>query len=83
MRPTYTYSGLKGEVNGEPIDLPSLNQQAAQMDAFSRNIMDGTRCLVPGEMGARDMFIIEKIYEVMESGREASLKGLPQIQHLL
>ena len=83
MGPTYSYNDLKGEVNGKPINIPSINQQAAQMDAFSRNIMDGTKCLVPGEMGARDMFIIEKIYEVMESGREASLKGMPQIQHLL
>ncbi|MEJ2005456.1 MAG: Gfo/Idh/MocA family oxidoreductase, partial [Cyclobacteriaceae bacterium] len=83
MHPTYGYRGLKSEINGEPMNLPNINQQAAQMDAFSRNIMENTRCLVPGEMGARDMYIIDRIYEAMDSGREVSLKGIPQVQHLL
>jgi hypothetical protein len=65
------------------MDLPAINQQAAQMDAFALNIMKDTPCLVPGEMGARDMFIIEKIYEAMSTGKETSLKGIPKIQHLL
>lgn len=83
MHPTYGYGGQKGEINGEPMNLPQVNQQALQMDAFSKNIMNNTRCLVPGEMGARDMFIIDRIYEAMESDREVSLQGIPQIQHLV
>ncbi len=83
MDPTYSYGGLKGTINGEPMNLPNINQQAAQMDAFAMNIMKGTACLVPGEMGARDMFIIDKIYEGMSTGKEMSLKGIPQIQHLV
>ncbi len=83
MNPTYSYGGLQGEINGEPMNLPNVNQQARQMDAFAENIMNGTQCLVPGEMGARDMFIIDRIYESMASNLEVSLKGIPQIQHLL
>jgi predicted dehydrogenase len=83
LNPAYVYGGLKGDVSGKPMDFIGINQQAAQMDAFARNIMDGTECLVPGEMGARDMFIIDKIYESMASGKEASLIGLPEVRHLV
>ncbi len=83
MHPTYGYGGQQGEINSEPMNLPQVNQQALQMDAFSKNIMNDTPCLVPGEMGARDMFIIDRIYEAMESGLEVSLKGIPEIQHLV
>lgn len=83
LDPSYSYGGLKGEINGQPMNIPNVNQQAAQMDAYAENIRKGTKCLVPGLMGARDMFIIEKIYESMGSGKAVSLKGLPQVQHLL
>ncbi len=83
MHPTYGYGGQTAEINGEPMNLPHVNQQARQMDAFSMNIRNDTTCLVPGEMGARDMFIIDRIYESMSSGKEISLQGIPQIQHLI
>ncbi len=83
LKPAYIYGNLKGMVNDEPFSFPGINQQAAQMDAFAKNIIDNTECLVPGEMGARDMFLLERIYEAMESGQEVSLKGLPQVQHLI
>jgi glucose-fructose oxidoreductase len=40
--------------------LPS--QQAVQMDDFARCVHDGLATRVPGEMGRRDMAIIEAIY---------------------
>ena len=83
LRPAYIYGNLKANVNGNPLDIQPLNQQAAQMDAFAKNLKNNSKCLVPGEMGARDMFILDKIYESIASGKEESLKGLPQIQHLL
>ncbi len=85
LNPAYIYNGLKGEISGKAMEFPNMNinQQAAQMDAYAASIANNTPSLVPGEMGARDMFMIEKIYESIASGKEVSLKGLPQIQHLL
>ena len=83
LRPAFIYNNLKGQINGEVFEYPPMNQQAAQMDAFALNVRDNTECLVPAEMGARDMFLLDKIYEAMDAGTEVSLKGLPQVQHLI
>ncbi len=83
LEPCFVYGGQAGSADGKTFDFQSVNQQALQMDAFALNIMQNTPSLVPGEMGARDMFIIDRIYESMITGKEVSLAGVPEILHLV
>ena len=82
LSPAYIYGGLKGQTPDGNMSFEAVNQQAFQMDAFASNVINNTKILVPGEMGMRDMFIIEKIYEsISNNGKEMSLQGIPNILH--
>lgn len=83
LKPCFAYGGQSSIENDGLFDFQRVNQQALQMDAYAMNLMENTPCLVPGEMGARDMFIIDRIYESMETGKEVSLAGVPEILHLV
>jgi predicted dehydrogenase len=50
-----------------------INQQAAQMDDFAACVAAGRDAIVPGEMGRRDMVIIEAIYEAAGTGKRVAL----------
>lgn len=73
LSPAYSYSGIQGETSEGPMNFPQVNQQALQMDDFARCIMEDEPSIVPGEMGKRDMIIMEAIYESTEAGQEVSL----------
>jgi Predicted dehydrogenases and related proteins len=73
LEPAYEYQGLKGRTSEGDLDLPSINQQAAQMDAFSRCIQNGTQSQVPGEMGLRDVEIMMAIYESARTKQKIGL----------
>ena len=77
LTPAYTYGGLKGETPEGPMDLPHVNQQALQMDNFAQCIKENKPSIVPGEMGLRDVYIMEKIYEASETGKTVTLKNVP------
>lgn len=79
----YVYGNLAGEANGIPFKFDPINQQAAQMDAQILDILKDRKSLTPGEMGARDMFIMEKIYESMATGEKVALDLMPKVQHLV
>ncbi len=79
--PAYSYNGLKGNTPEGAMDFGNINQQAAQMDAYALHVLEGKELLVPGEMGWRDMFLIDRIYESAKTGKEVSLKGIPKILH--
>lgn len=67
--PAYSYRGLKAATSRGPVKVePLRSQQAVQMDAFARNVLDGTPSLVPGEMGRRDMVMVEAIYASAAAG---------------
>lgn len=72
--PAFSYSGLKGKTSQGKMNLPEVNQQALQMDDFARCVNEGTPSRVPGEMGLRDLKILEAIYEAAETGSEVKLK---------
>ncbi len=83
LSPAYIYNGLKGSSPDGPITFDPMNQQAAQMDAFAQNILQDTPSLVPGEMGLRDNYIIEKIYEsAANNGAVVTLEDIPKVQDL-
>ena len=63
LLPAFGYDAIKGYVKGDKMDFSYDNQQAVQMDAFARNILDGTPVVANGEDGLQDMRIIEAIYK--------------------
>ena len=63
------------ETSRGPLNYPAPNQQALQMDDFAQCIQTGRATPVPGEMGRRDLAIIEAIYRAAASGRREAVKG--------
>lgn len=60
--PATGYAGHEFTMNRRPITVKPANQWALQMDHFSECILDPTKtCLIPGEMGLRDIRIIDAI----------------------
>ena len=48
--------------------VPLKSQQALQIDDFARCVRDGLDSRVPGEMGRRDMVMVEAIYASAAAG---------------
>ncbi len=74
LDPAYIYGGLRGRTNRGPMDLPNINQQAAQMDDFARCILDDRETPVPGEMGRGDIVTMTAIYESAATGKRVEVK---------
>jgi len=67
--PAYSYNGLRAATSRGPVAVePLQSQQALQIDAFARVIRNNEPNLVPGEMGRRDMVIVEAIYASAAAG---------------
>ena len=65
----YIYRNLAAKTSRGPLHFkPEVNQQALQMDDFADCIATGRATSVPGELGRRDMTIIEAIYASAASG---------------
>lgn len=73
LNPAYEYKGLKGETSNGKFDFPKTNQQALQMDDFANCVLTNKKSKVPGEMGLRDVKILQAIYEAARSGKKVSL----------
>ena len=73
VSPAYSYRGIDGRTSRGPMGFPQVNQQARQMDAFARNILENTETTVTGEMGRRDVRIMLAIYEAARTGRRVTL----------
>ncbi len=73
LEPAYGYDGLDGKTSNGPMNLPNINQQAAQMDDFANciNLKKPTR--VPGEEGLKDMLVIDAIYRSLDSGKREKI----------
>lgn len=77
MDPATSYSGQKMRLEGgERRDLspgdPTV-QFASQLDSFSDAVRDGSPLRTPGEMGLRDVRLIEAIYSAAKTGRAVRL----------
>ncbi|HEV7333407.1 MAG TPA: Gfo/Idh/MocA family oxidoreductase [Flavisolibacter sp.] len=68
LSPAYSYRGLKGKTAEGEMNLPEVNQQAAQMDDFALCIKERRPTPVPGEEGRQDVKILQAIYRAMETG---------------
>lgn len=75
LNPANNYGPLSGRTSrGEEIKFPHESQQKLQMDDFANHILNGTPHLAPGEMGKRDMVIVEAIYQsIAEGGKKVKL----------
>ncbi len=62
LDPASTYIPLAGRTSGGPLDFKQESQQKLQMDDFAQHILLDTPNVAPGEMGKRDMIIVEAIY---------------------
>lgn len=76
MDPAFPYRGLKVTTSKGPLELTApVSQQALQMDDFALCVRDNRDTIVPGEMGRRDMAIIEAIYEsIRQGGKRVAVK---------
>ncbi len=71
LSPAFSYSDLGR--NFQSKNFAGVNQQALQMDDFCRCIKEGRKSRVSGEMGLRDLLIIEAIYEASERGESVEI----------
>ena len=78
LQPANNYGPLEGSTSKGPLSFPHESQQKLQMDDFARHILEGTPNKAPGEMGKRDMMIVEAIYRsIAEGGRKVPLNFPP------
>ena len=73
LSPAFSYTGLQATHTESNIKFPSFSQQEKQMDAFALSIINNEQTIVPGEMGRRDVKIIEAIYQAMETGQRIEI----------
>ncbi|MDW3191529.1 MAG: Gfo/Idh/MocA family oxidoreductase [Cytophagales bacterium] len=70
LEPANNYGPLSGRTSTGEISFPHQRQQALQMDDFAKHILKGAPNLAPGEMGKRDMIIVEAVYRSIKEGGE-------------
>lgn len=68
LDPASTYIPLAGRTSRGKLDFPQESQQKLQMDDFAKHILLDGPNIAPGEMGKRDMIIVEAIYESISNG---------------
>jgi predicted dehydrogenase len=78
VEPAFGYGGLKMRVRPrgkgeEQVDLPQINQFAAEMDHFAECILKDTAPRTPGEEGLADMKVIGRLYEAAASGKTVQI----------
>lgn len=73
VRPAYGYGGIRGRTLEGSMNLPNVNQQARQMDAFAACIINDRTSRVSGEEGLRDLRVIEAIYESIATGKRVRI----------
>ena len=73
--PAFGYRNLKAATRKGPVTAaPPASQQALQMDGFAQCVLTGRPSIVPGEMGRRDLVVIEAIYAAAASGKRVEIK---------
>lgn len=73
LEPAYGYGGIAGSTSKGKMNFPQINQQAFQMDDFAQCIKQKKPTRVPGEMGMKDMKVIDAIYRSIASGQREKI----------
>ena len=77
LDPAHSYGPISGRTsNGDVLKFPHKRQQALQMDDFAKHILLDSKNVAPGEMGKRDMIIVEAIYKSIREGGQEQLLSL-------
>ncbi|PHN93722.1 glucose-fructose oxidoreductase [Maribacter sp. 6B07] len=77
LDPAHSYGPISGRTsNGDVLKFPHKRQQALQMDDFAKHILLDSKNVAPGEMGKRDMIIVEAIYKSVREGGQEQLLSL-------
>jgi predicted dehydrogenase len=81
LQPAFAYGGLAGSTSksDSKLNLPNLNQQAAQMDDFADCVLHNKPTRVPGEMGLRDVQLLLAIYRAAETGQKVATTDVQQL----
>jgi glucose-fructose oxidoreductase len=73
--PAFYYDPPRLTTSRGPVNLPDVNQQAVQMDGMARAILSGLPSIASGEMGRRDIAVVEAIYASAASGKRVEVKA--------
>lgn len=76
LQPFSPYNGQQGRTSEGLLEFKPVNQQALQMDEFAYCVLNDKPTKVPGEMGMRDVQIIEAILQSIDTGRKVKLDNL-------
>ncbi|MDF4223169.1 Gfo/Idh/MocA family oxidoreductase [Maribacter sp. M208] len=84
LDPAHSYGPISGRTsNGDVLKFPHKRQQALQMDDFAKHILLDSKNVAPGEMGKRDMIIVEAIYNSIREGGQEQLLSLGNLGILM
>jgi predicted dehydrogenase len=76
LDPAFNYDGIRGtRSDGKPLDFPSIDQFAAEMDDFAQCVLEKKPSKVSGAEGLRDVKIMTAIYESARTGRPVELRA--------
>jgi predicted dehydrogenase len=70
----FSYGGISGRTNTGRLYFPPINQQAVQMDGFSRCITEELPSDADGEEGLKDIRVIEAVYRSAATGSKAVVR---------
>jgi glucose-fructose oxidoreductase len=74
-RPVFSYRNLNISTSAKgKLDFGVFRQQQRHMDGVAQAFRNGTEVTCTGEVGRRDMVIVEGIYESIRTGKKVQLK---------
>ncbi len=76
LQPSFGYGGIQGRTSQGAMNIENVPQQTRQMDDFADCILNNKPTRVPGEMGLRDMQLLEAIYRAAATGQKVSTKDV-------
>ncbi len=71
--PATAYAGNRLTIKGQLVEVPPVDQFAAQLDDLSECIQEDKPVRTPGEEGRRDIRILQAVYEAARTGRPVRL----------
>ena len=76
VEPAYSYEGLKGITPEGPMEYKNIFQQRLQIDGQCLAILNRRANITPGEMGRRDILLLNQIMEAADSQTSIALNDL-------
>ena len=73
IEPAYSYEGLKGSTPAGPMEFKHIFQQKLQIDGQCLAIHNRRANITPGEMGRRDILLLNRIMEAADSQTSIAL----------